>query len=117
MLLNGGHHPVDLGVAFDSLVGDVDENDLEVLIRGVGADPVRVQHAESLEGAADALLGDGLKVPFGFLLLHGTRSLGFTVRAALGDGTFPASATHGDTVDDIALLVLVAEPPGLVGSG
>ena len=35
----------------------------------------------------------------------------------LGNGPLPATATHGDPVDDEALLGLVAEPAGLVGPG
>ena len=43
--------------------------------------------------------------PDGFQLGHG---IGFAIRTAFSDGPFTASATHGDAVDDKALLVLVA---------
>merc|ERR1719471_613606 len=77
----------------------------------------RVEDAEPLEPSSDALLGDGLEVPLRLLLLDGTGGLRLAVRAALGHGALAAAAAHGDAVDDEALLVLVAEAPGLVGPG
>jgi hypothetical protein len=102
VLHDGADHPVDLGVASDALVVRVDHDDLEVLVGGVLSDPVRVEDAESLEAASDALLCDGLKVPLRLLLLDGTRALGLTERGPLGHGALPAAATHGNAVDDIA---------------
>lgn len=66
------------------------------------SDPVRVEDAEPLEPAADALLGDGLQVPLRLLLLDGAGALGLAVRAALGHGALAAAAAHGDAEDDEA---------------
>merc|ERR1719445_1125026 len=88
VLHDGAAHPVDLGVARDGLVVRVDHDHLEVLVSGVLSDPVRVEDAKPLEPSSDTFLGDG---------------------------ALAAAATHGDAVDDEALLVLVAEAPGLVG--
>jgi len=110
-------HPVDLGVTSDGLVVDVDHDDLEVLVGGVLANPVRVEHTQSLESAADTLLGDGLQVPLWLLFLDGTRSLGLAIRTSLGDGALASSATHGNAVDHKALLVLVSQTAGLVRAG
>lgn len=117
MLLDGVAHPVDLRVAPDGLVVGVDHDALEVLEGGVLPDPVGVQDAESLQLAANPLLGDGLKVPLGLHLLDGTRALGFTIGTTLGNGSFAATTTHADAVDDVALLGLVSQPSGPVGTG
>ena len=116
MLVHGVHDPVHLGVAADGRVRHVHHDHLEVLVGGVLAHPVRVEDPQTLESAAHSLLGDGLEVPLGLLLFDRTGALGFTVRAALGHGPLPAAATHGDAVDDEALLGLVSQPAGLVGS-
>merc|ERR1719477_285410 len=62
-------------------------------------------------------LGDGLQVPLWLLFFDGTRGLGLAVRASLGNGALAATTAHGNAVDDKALLVLVAQPPGLVWPG
>lgn len=117
MLLDGVYDPVDLGIAPDGRVSHVHHDHLEVLVGGVLADPVRVQDSETLESATHSLLGDGLEVPLRLLLLDRTGALGLTIGTSLGDGALPASTPHGDPVDDKALLGLVAETAGLVGSG
>ena len=48
--------PVDLGVPPDGLVEGVDEDDLEVLVGRILADPVRAQDAESLKTSANTFL-------------------------------------------------------------
>jgi predicted anti-sigma-YlaC factor YlaD len=55
-----------------------------------------------------------LKVSHGLLLFDTTGSLGFTHRGTLGDRSFATTPTHSNTVDDIALLVLVSKTTGLV---
>ena len=56
MLHDRSAHPVDLGVTGDGLVVGVDHDHLKVLVGRVLAHPVGVEHAQSLESAADALL-------------------------------------------------------------
>lgn len=53
--------PVDAGVAANSFVLWVDEDDLEVLVGRVLVDPVRVQDAQVGAAATDTLLSDGAK--------------------------------------------------------
>ena len=60
----------------------------EVLVGQILANPVGAQDTESLDTTAHSLLSDGLQVPDGFQLGHGTGSLGFAVRTAFGDGPF-----------------------------
>ena len=62
VLLNGLGDPVDLGVAPDGLVEGVDEDDLEVLVGRVLADPVRAKDAESLQTATNTLLRTKKKI-------------------------------------------------------
>ena len=60
MFLDGGTHPVNLGVASDGSVVDVDHDDLEVLVGRVLADPVGIEHPQALQPAAHSLLRYGL---------------------------------------------------------
>ena len=53
--------PVDAGIAADSLVLGVDEDDLVVLVCAVLVDPVAVQDAQVGAAAADTLLSRGLE--------------------------------------------------------
>ena len=61
VLLDGLGHPVDLGVPTDGLVEGIDHDHLKVLIGGVLANPVRVQHTETLESAANTLLKEDIR--------------------------------------------------------
>ena len=95
----------------------IDHDDLKVLVSRILADPVRIQDTESLDTATHTFLSDGLQVPHGLLLLDSTRSFGLAIRTTFGHWPFAASTTHGNAVDDESLLVLVAQTPGLVGTG
>ena len=53
--------PVDAGIAADSLVGGVDEDDFVVLVGRVLVDPVGVEDAEIGTAATDTLLSSGLE--------------------------------------------------------
>ena len=117
MFHNRSAHPVDLSIPPDGLMEGIDHDDLEVLVSGILAHPVRVQNTQSLDAATHTLFGDGLQVAHGLLLLDRAGSFGFTVRTALGDGPFAASTTHSDAVDNKTLLVLVSQTPGLIGTG
>ena len=117
VLVDSATNPVGLRVASDGGVGDVNHDDLEVLVGGVLTNPVGVEDPQSLQSPANSLLRDGLEVTLWLLLLHSTRGLGFTVRTTLGNRPLPAAAPHGNAVDDESLLGLVAQSAGLVGPG
>jgi hypothetical protein len=70
VLVDGVDDPVDAGIAADSLVLRVDEDDLEVLVGGVLVDPVRVEHAQIGAAAADTLLGSRLQRSLVLELVH-----------------------------------------------
>merc|ERR550539_563143 len=86
-------------------------------VGGVLADPVGAEDPESLQSPANSLLRDGLEVALGLLLLDSTRGLGLSIGTSLGDGPLPAATSHGNAVDDEALLGLVPQPAGLVRPG
>lgn len=95
--MHGVHDPVDTRVAADGLVGRVHHDDLEVLVRGVLSDPVRVQHTQVATGAAGAHLSQGLAglLP---LELSNTLVLGLTVGLTLGHGALAATTAHAHAV-------------------
>ena len=117
MLVHSSTDPVGLGVASDGRMGDVHHDDLEVLVGRVLAHPVRVEDPQSLQSPTNTFLGDGLEVALGLLLLDSTRGLGLSIGTSLGDGPLPAATSHGNAVDDEALLGLVSQPAGLVRPG
>ena len=57
MLVDWVDNPVDAGIAADSLVLRVNENDLEVLVGRVLVDPVRIQDTQIGAATTDTLLG------------------------------------------------------------
>ena len=139
------HDPVDARIATDSLVLRVDEDNLEVLVRRVLVDPVRVENAEVGSAATDTLLSGRLEGALVLELVHtlvgGLACSGeyrqsrcslrsctpcfptqpdewtHTVGGALGNGALAAATADTHAVDDIALLGLVTEAAGLVGTG
>lgn len=116
VLVDGLCDPVDTRVAADGLVLGVDKDDLEVLIRRVLVDPVRVEDAEVGAAAADALFGGGFERALVFELVHSLVG-GLAICGTLGNGPLPSTSPHTHTVDDIALLGLVSETASLIGTG
>ena len=117
VFVDGATDPVSLGVPPDGGMGDVHHDDLEIFVGGVLANPVGAEDPESLQSPANSLLRDGLEVALGLLLLDSTRGLGLSIGTSLGDGPLPAATSHGNAVDDEALLGLVPQPAGLVRPG
>ena len=113
----GGHNPIDAGVAADAFVGGVHHDDLKELEGGILANPVGVENTEVGALAGNTLLGDGLVGTLGLDLLDSTRVSGLSVDATLGDVSLAATSADANTVDDVALLGLVAELACLVGTG
>jgi hypothetical protein len=59
--VDGVADPVDASIATDSLVGGVDEDDLEVLVDTILVDPVRVENAHASATTGNTLLGGRAK--------------------------------------------------------
>ena len=115
-LVDGVADPVDAGIAADSLVLGVNEDDLEVLVGRVLVDPVGVQDTQVSAAAANTLLSGGTE---GTLVLELVDTLvgGLAVGGTLGNRALAATAANTDAVDDVALLGLVAKTASLVGAG
>jgi len=116
VLVDSTAEPVDLGVVSDGLVGGIDEDDFVVFISGILGNPVRVEDSEATDLSADSFFGDGSQVS-GELELHDTLVGGLTADDTLSDGLLSATSSDSNSVDDVALLGLVAESSGLIGSG
>ena len=97
-------------------MGDIHHDDLEVLVGGVLANPVRVEDSEASQSTTNTFLSDGLEVSLWLLLFDGTGALWFTIGTSLGNWPFSSTSSHGNTVDDESLLSLVTKSSCLVWS-
>lgn len=127
--------PVDASIAADGLVLGVDEDDLEVLVGGVLVDPVGVQDTQVGAATANTLLSGSTESALVLELVDthvgglacsrkqirlgsnpSKTKIVHTVGGTLRSGSLTTTASHTDTVDNIALLGLVAETTSLVGA-
>jgi hypothetical protein len=115
VLVDSVADPVDASIAADGLVLGVDEDDLEVLVGGVLVDPVGVQDTQVGAATANTLLSGSTESAL-VLELVDTHVGGLAVGGTLRSGSLTTTASHTDTVDNIALLGLVAETTSLVGA-
>jgi hypothetical protein len=128
-------NPVDTGIAADSLVLGIDENDLVVLVGRVLVDPVGIEDTEVGTAAADTLFSGGSERALVLELVHtlvrrlacvqsrvsvgsvATSSEPFlTICSTLWHWSLAASTANADTIDNVSLLGLVSEPAGFVRS-
>lgn len=107
--------PVDSRVIANSIVGGIDEDNLEILVSSVLIDPVGVEHTEATASTANTLLGDRAEVALELDLID-TLVLGLSVDDTLGEGPLAAATADTDTVDDVSLLGLVAKAASLIGA-
>ena len=115
LVLVGGN-PVDSGVSSDSLVSGVNKDDLIELEGSVLTNPVRVEDSEVYATSANTLLSNS-SVGSGGLELVDTLVDGLAVNNTLGDGSLAATTSDSNSVDNVALLGLVSELSGLIGTG
>jgi len=113
VLVNGVANPLNLGVAADSGVAGIDQDDLEPLVGGVLANPVGVEHAKAAKSASSTRLGDRTKVHSVLELGH-TLVLGLSKDPTLVNGPLPSTTANTGAVDDKSLLGLVSKQPRLV---
>jgi hypothetical protein len=93
----------------------VDKDDFVVLVNTILVHPVRVEYPQIAAPLSNTLLSS---TPQSTLELEVVDTLadGFTEGSTLSDRLFAVTAAHTDTVDDIALLGLVAKAASLVGA-
>jgi hypothetical protein len=94
----------------------VDKDDLVVLVDTVLVHPVRVQDPEIATSATDTLLCCALKTALRLDVVH-TLADRLSVGSTLGGLLLAVAAADTDTVDDVALLGLVAQAASLVRAG
>jgi len=110
-VLHGGvADPVDARIVADHAVGRIDQDHLEELVHAIGADPVRVEHAQIAAATADALLGKVAEGAAEGHVVDGTGRLGLAIDNALVNGPLAVATANTDTVDNVSLLGLVAQP-------
>ena len=98
-------------------MGWIDKDYFVELVAGVLSHPVGVENTEVAALAANTFLSDRL-VGSGLLdLSQTTRVSWLSVNTSLLDWSFTSSSTNADSVNDIALLSLVAKLAGLVWAG
>eukprot|EP00967_Tisochrysis_lutea_P078595 scaffold107071_cov37-Tisochrysis_lutea.AAC.1 len=108
--------PVDTRVLADHLVVRVNHDALVVLVEGILGHPIRVEHTETATGAANAFLSLGAQVTAPLVLIDATVARLAEVDA-LRQLLLATATADAHTVDDKALLCLVAKIAGLVGPG
>lgn len=115
VLVLGRGNPVDSGISGNGFMVGVNEHNFIELVGSVLTNPVRVEHSEVSASPADSLLSDG---SVGSAGLEGVNSLvdGLSVHNTLADWLLSATSSNSDSVDHVALLSLVTELSGLVGS-
>jgi hypothetical protein len=92
------------------------KDDFVELVCSVLSNPVRVEDSKISASLSDSVLSDGSVRSPGLELVD-TLVNGLSVNNTLANGSLSSTSSDSDSVDDIALLSLVSELPGLVGSG
>lgn len=108
-------NPVVSGVSSDRVVRWVHQDNLKVLVGGVGVDPVRVQHSQVGSSSADSLLGSDSQ---GLLVLQLSHTVvgWLTVSGTLWHRSLSATSSDSDSENHESLLGLVTQSSGLVWS-
>ena len=107
--------PIDSSVSSDGLVEWVDEDNFVEFVSSILTNPVRVEDSEVLASSSDSVFSDGSVGSVGLELVD-TLVDGLSIDDTLADGLLSSTSSNSDSVDDIALLSLVAELSGFVGS-
>jgi hypothetical protein len=116
VLVNRVDNPVNAGIVSDGNVVGVHQDYFEILVGSILVDPVGVQHTQVGGNSACTFLGNRAQVSDEFELVDAL-VLGLTVDDTLVVGSLSATSADSNTVDNVALLGLVAELVGLVSSG
>ena len=115
VLVNTSNNPVDTGIAADGLVRRINHDNLEVLESSILSNPERVEDTEVTAALSSTLLSNATEGASSLDTLD-TLVDGLTVDDTLGVLTLGGTTGDTDTVEDIALLGLVAHAASLIGA-
>ena len=96
VLVDGVADPVDSRVVTDADVVGVNQDNLEILVGGIGVHPVRVEDSHVAAHTANSLLSNAAEVS-GELKLVDTLVLGLTVDNALGVGALASTSADSNS--------------------
>ena len=108
-----GRDPVDSSVSSDCFVVRVDQNNFKEFVCSVLSYPIGVEHSQISGSSADSFFSDSSVGSVG-LELADTLVDGFSIDLTLVDGLLSSSTSNSDSVDNVSLLLLIAELSGLV---
>jgi len=111
--VDGLGDPVDSGVATNSFVIRVHQNNLVIFVDSILVDPIRIQHSQISTPPTNSFFGNTPETTLRLEVVH-TLAHGFTVCSTLWNVLFAVTPPYADTVDDISLLGLVSQLPSLV---
>jgi len=113
MLVHWVGDPVDARISANRLVEWIHQNDFIKFEHCVSSHPIRIQHPQVAATSACPFLSNRSQIAVEFQSLH-TLIGGFSVHITVVDLSLPATTSYTHSVDNIALLGLVAESSGLV---
>lgn len=113
MLVDWFGDPLGVRISSDSFMEWIDEDNLKELVCGIFTHPVRIQDSQSPTVASSSLLSNRLKAASKLELVD-TMMDRLAIGCTLRNWTFAATTADADSIYDITLLGLVAQPAGFV---
>jgi len=105
--------PVDARISANSLVEWIHQNDLIEFEHCISSHPIRIQDPQVAAAPSCPFLSNRSQITIEFQSLY-TLIGGLSVHITIVDLSLPATTSYTHSVDNIALLGLVAESSGLV---
>jgi len=102
------HNPINSGIFSDRFVAWIHQNNFIVLVNAILVDPIRIQDPEVPTSPANSFFCSAAQAS---LILQVVDALAdrFAIGGAFGNRFFAVSTPDADTVNDVALLGLVAQ--------
>ena len=109
-------NPVDSGVVSNCVVSRVDNNNFEIFVGTVLANPVRIEHSEALDSLSNSFFSTRAQISCELKLVN-TNTGGLSINDSLRNRSLSATSSNTDSPNNVAFLVLVTQLSGLVRSG
>jgi len=106
-------NPIDAGIAANSFVVGIDQDNFVILVNTVLVHPIRVQDSQITTTFSHPLLCSTPKTSLELQVID-TLTNRFTVGSTFGNLLFAVTAPNADAVNNVTLLSLVAQPASLV---